>query len=113
MCAVDALGIPLMAGGAGEGVQSTSLGTEVPVRLVFQGGRLVERSPQSTAVVVAHGQGASIAESTCRFVLFSASRDEGRRWLTDRPALRGTVLPLRAALLLARRVFNDRFAPPF
>lgn len=82
------------------------------MRLVFQSGRLAERSPQSTAVVIAHGQGASIAESTCRFVLFSASRDEGRRWLTDRPAVRGTVVPLRAALLLAQRVFNDRWPRP-
>jgi hypothetical protein len=45
-------------------------------------------------------------------VLFCASRDEGRRWLADRKAVRGTVVPLGAALVLARRVFNDRIPLP-
>lgn len=106
MCAVDALGIPLMIGRDGV-ISSTDPQTGEPIRVVRNGTDWTW-TPTSTVVLAGVAQSCSIAaESCCPHVAFYASAEGADAYLRANPELVGTVLSHNEALELADHAFGS------
>ncbi|MGH3448839.1 MAG: organomercurial lyase, partial [Nocardioidaceae bacterium] len=91
MCAVDALGIPLMTGHDGV-IESADPTSGEPVRIGFADGRW-SWSPDSTIVLSARGGEAGPSSCcSCPHINFHTHPDHARAYLADHPALAGLML---------------------
>jgi hypothetical protein len=109
MCAIDALGIPLMAGRDGV-IESADPLDGQPIR-VERIGNTWRWAPAETAVLLAQsaGRGAA-AECLCPAITFHSSRDRAEAHLQSRPELIGLVLGQDQALDIARSSFGPLLA---
>jgi hypothetical protein len=106
MCAIDALGIPLMLHRGGV-VRSTdpSSGRSLVVR-VDRAGNL-QSDPADPVAVVSRTAGAGpLASACCPHINLFESRERAERFLNSRPDLGGAVLSLVDAVAVARAVFE-------
>lgn len=105
MCAVDALGIPQMAGRDGV-ITATDPHSGGPVRVEVRGGRW-HWSPQATAVLAVYASaGEPAAQCACPHVNFVTSPDHARAYLATHTHLTGQLLGQQAAIELAQAVFG-------
>lgn len=105
MCAVDALGIPAMAG-LDAVIDAMDPGTGESVRVEVVAGRWAW-SPASAVVVVARSaEGGPSSCCTCPHINFHASTTAAERYLRERPELAGEVLDQDAAVRLGAEVFG-------
>jgi hypothetical protein len=105
MCAVDALGIPLMAGRSGL-VASTDPQTGEGVRVELRNGSW-SWEPEGTVVVAAGATGCSTAaEGACGTINFHANTANADAYLTEHPELFGLVLDQQTAVEAAEMVFG-------
>jgi alkylmercury lyase len=106
MCAVDALGIPLMAGRDGV-ITSSDPSTQQVIRVV----RCVEEwgwEPADTVVLLAQTTGGGTAgECLCPSILFCVDRDHAEHYLAGHPELSGSILGQTAAIEIARACFGS------
>jgi hypothetical protein len=109
LSAVDALGIPLLAGGAGE-IHSLSALSGRQIRIAIKKDRIAENQPEACIVGVAGDKKGSLFDAFSKGTQFFSSTKEWRDWLAEHRELRGNVLSLRTAMLVARHAFDDRFA---
>ena len=109
LSAVDALGIPLLAGGAGE-IHSLSPLSGRQIHITIKKYRVEEYQPEGCIIGVAGDKKGSVLDAFSKNTQFFASSKEWRDWLAEHREQRGNVLSLRTAMLLARHAFDDRFA---
>ena len=110
MCAIDALGIPLMIG---QDAVITSAGPDDqhPIRVERRGDSW-HWSPDETAVLVAQRSGdGPAAECLCPSIRFHASSAHAETHLRRHPNLTGRVLDPNEAVDVARRSFQHLLAP--
>lgn len=109
MCAIDALGIPLMTGRDGV-IVSADPGDGHPIRIERRG-ETWRWTPEGTAVLLAQtsGRGAA-ADCLCPTITFHTSRDRAEDHLRERPELTGVVLDQAQALDDAGRSFGPLLA---
>jgi hypothetical protein len=114
MCAIDALGIPAMAGRDGR-IVATDSRDGAPVVVSVRGGRW-RWTPAEAVVVFARtadcGTDCEVWEMVCPNTTFHASRDSAQDWLAARPGLDGQILGQRAAVDRGRRNFGPLLGGP-
>ena len=114
MCAVDALGIPVMAGRDGR-IAATDPRDGAPVVVSVRGG-IWRWTPAGAAVVFARATGCSTGcapwEVTCPHTTFHASRDSAQAYLAARGDIDGQILDQQAAVERGRRNFGPLLGGP-
>lgn len=109
MCAIDALGIPQMAG-CDATIGAVDPGSHEPVRIDCRRGRWSWR-PSSTVVLVAgNGHGGTLAQCSCPLITFHASKQNALDYLNGQPGATGGVLSKRKARALAGKIFSGLLA---
>lgn len=109
MCAIDALGIPLMTGRDGV-IESVDPYDGQPVRVARRGASW-HWSPQETAVVLAQNRGTGpAADCVCPTVTFHADRRRAEEYLRSHTELAGLVLDQAQAVRIADREFGPLLA---
>lgn len=107
--AVAALGIPLLVGGVGE-IHSACPQSGQKIAVKVQLRRILERSPAEAVVGLPGDPSDGGLEGLCRRAQFFASESAARVWLAKTPPARGRVVSIGSALLVAKRLFDDRVA---
>ncbi len=111
MCALDALGIPLMAGTDGI-VQSIDAGTGSPITIRREGG-VWQWQPASAVVVIGRSQSCgTLADTACETMTFHADAEAAQAHLDGHPLLQGAILDQAAAVDLAGEEFGWLLADP-
>jgi hypothetical protein len=106
MCAIDALGIPLMLHRTGV-VRSTDPTSGRALAVTIDQAGSLRSEPPDTVAVVARTEGAGpLASACCPLINLFESREPAERFLRDRPDLSGAVLSLVDAVSVARAVFE-------
>lgn len=109
MCAIDALGIPLMTGRDGV-IESVDPDDGQPVRVARRGASW-HWSPEETVVVLAQSRGAGpAADCVCPTVTFHADRCRAEKYLRGHTELAGLVLDQAQAIQIADREFGPLLA---
>jgi alkylmercury lyase len=104
MCAIDALGIPLMTGRDGV-ITSTEAATGHPIRVENQAGQW-HWDPVDAVVLLAHSGGCGpAADCLCPSVTFHTNRQHAQAHLARHPGLHGCVLDQAEAIQIARLSF--------
>jgi hypothetical protein len=111
LCAVDALGIPLLAGGVGE-IRSSCANSGRSIQIVIRQRRISEQEPKDCVLGIGRAkQGGHLAKSTCPHVNFFADPVEAKMWLDQKDDLMSkNVFSLTAAMVAARRLFDERLS---
>ena len=108
MCAIDALGIPVMAGKDGQ-ITATDPHDDAPVQVSVQG-RTWTWTPPGAVVVYGRTTGCGTDcgswEMMCPHTTFHGSRDSAQAYLAARPGIDGEILGQQAAIDLGRRIFG-------
>jgi alkylmercury lyase len=108
MCAIDALGIPLMAGHDAI-ITSTDPTTGEPIRVELSAGTW-RWEPAETVVLLAHTGGCGpSAECVCPLITFHTTAEHAATYLHEQGA-DGTTLDQDQAVRRARQVFGDLLA---
>lgn len=111
MCAIDALGIPQMAG-RDVVITSVDPSSGRPVRVDSSGGRLSWRPWRAVVLLASNGCGTTSAESLCPLITFHASRRHASRHLKAQAGATGKVLSRAKAHDLAGEVFGGLLTGP-
>lgn len=101
MCAIDALGIPFLAGRPAT-VRSRDPVTGAPIEVTIDPEGRREWEPPEAAVVAAVSGTGTTADCCCPHVNFVARREGGQE-----RGLTGLVLEMPDAIELGRRIFGD------
>jgi alkylmercury lyase len=108
MCAIDALGLPVMAGRDGQ-ITATDPHDGAPVQVSVRG-RTWTWTPPGAVVVYGRtidcGTDCGSWEVMCPHTTFHASRDSAQAYLAARPGIDGEILGQQAAIDLGRRIFG-------
>jgi Alkylmercury lyase len=106
MCAIDALGIPLMTDLDGV-ITSTDPATRQVIRVRRRGERWLWE-PATTVVLLAQtADCGTAAKCLCPSITFHIDRDHAHHYLRQHPELRGSVLGQQEAVEIARRSFGS------
>lgn len=109
MCAIDALGIPLMTGTDGN-VDSADPETGTSIRIERQGNSWAWH-PDTTVVLIGGTDACgTLADSVCRSITFHTDRESARSHLANHPELHGVVVGQADAVTLAERAFGSLLA---
>jgi hypothetical protein len=108
MCAIDALGIPAMAGQDGR-IAAVDPRDGAPVVVSVRGGQWLW-TPADAAVVYGRTAGCGTScgswEMMCPHTTFHASRDSAQACLAARDGIEGEILSQRDAVILAEQIFG-------
>jgi hypothetical protein len=114
MCAIDALGIPAMAGRDGR-IAATDPRDGAPVVVSVRAGRW-RWTPAGAVVVFARtrdcGTDCASWEVACPHVTFHASRDSAQAYLAARGDIDGEIMDQQAAVERGRRNFGPLLGGP-
>jgi Alkylmercury lyase len=114
MCAIDALGIPVMAGRDGR-IAATDPHDGAPVVVSVRAGQW-RWTPAGAVVVFARmadcGTNCASWEVACPHVTFHASRDSAQAYLAARGDVDGQILDQQAAVERGRRNFGPLLGGP-
>jgi hypothetical protein len=114
MCAIDALGIPAMAGRDGR-IAATDPRDGAPVVVSVRGGTW-RWTPAEAVVVYGRradcGSGCGSWEVMCPHTTFHASRDSAQAYLAARSGIEGEILDQHAAVELGERIFGQLLGGP-
>ena len=108
LSAIDALGIPAMAGRDGR-ITATDPHDDGPVRVSVRaapGPRPRPGRSSSTARTAGCGTDCGSWEAMCPHTTFHASRGSARAYLVARPGIDGEILGQQAAIDLGRHIFG-------
>jgi alkylmercury lyase len=109
MCAIDALGIPLMTGSDGV-IDSADPGTGTPIRIQRRGAEWTWQ-PATAVVVVGHTDCSGILANTmCRSITFHTSPQDAQAHLDNHPALHAVIVGQADAIALADYAFGPLLA---
>ena len=109
MCAVDALGVPAMAGRDGK-ITATDPRDDGPIQVSIRGGTWAW-TPAGAVVVYGRTTGCGTDcgswEAMCPHTTFHASRDSAQAYLAARPGIDGEILGQHAAIDLGLHIFGS------
>lgn len=109
MCAIDALGIPLMTGTEGV-IDSTDPTTGAPIRVHLRDHEWTWH-PAAAVVVVAHADCCgTLADTLCGSINFHADQNHAQTYLDNHPELRGSIVDQADAIALADSAFRRLLA---
>lgn len=109
MCAIDALGIPLMTAGDGI-IDSTDPDSGTPIRIQRRGDEWTWQ-PATTVVVIGHADCCgTLANTVCRSITFHTNSEHAQSHLDNHPDLDGVILGQADAIALADQVFGSLLA---
>ncbi|WP_039642811.1 alkylmercury lyase family protein [Streptomyces sp. 769] len=111
MCAIDALGIPVMLG-ADAVITFTDPVTGGPVRVEFTGGRTTWQPASAVVYYGARAGNGPAAAVCCGYLRFFTSRATAERWTGRQADLSGTVLEQAEAQRLGADIFGPLLTPP-
>ncbi|MGH3123551.1 MAG: organomercurial lyase [Streptosporangiaceae bacterium] len=108
MCAIDALGIPAMAGRDGR-ITATDPRDDAPVIVSVRSGTWTW-TPAEAVVIFGRvsdcGTDCASWETACPHTTFHTSRDSARAYLDSRSDIDGEILDQQAAIERGRRIFG-------
>jgi NAD-dependent dihydropyrimidine dehydrogenase PreA subunit len=114
MCAIDALGLPAMAGRDGR-ITSADPADGTPIEVTVRRGAS-SWTPAGTVVVAARtagcGTGCGSFEVMCPHTVFHASRPSARAWLAGHGGLDAEILDQEAAIECGRLNFDTLLTGP-
>ena len=105
MCAIDALGIPLMTGGDGI-IDSTDPDSGKPIRIQRRGEQWTWQPPSAAVVIGRTDCCGTLANSACRSITFHTNSEAAQSHLDDHPDLDGFILGQADAIALADQAFG-------
>jgi alkylmercury lyase len=109
MCAIDALGIPLMTGTEGI-VDSTDPTTGTSIRVHLRDDEWTWH-PDTAVVVIAHTDGCgTLAENLCGSITFHTDQHLAQSYLDSHPELHGHIVDQAEAIALADCTFRPLLA---
>ncbi len=109
MCAIDALGIPLMTGTDGS-IDSTDPDTAAPIHIRRRGNEWKWR-PTTAVVVIGHTDcRGTLADTACHSITFHTDPQHAQSYLDNRPELQGFILSQDDAITLAQAAFGSLLA---
>ncbi len=109
MCAIDALGIPLMTGTDGI-IDSADPDTAAPIHIQRHGNEWIWR-PTTAVVVIGHTDcRGTLADTVCRSITFHSSPQHAQSHLDNHPELQGLILSQDDAIALAQSAFGPLLA---
>lgn len=109
MCAIDALGIPLMTGSDGV-IDSADPDTGTPIRIQRCGSQWTWQ-PATTVVVIGHTDSCgNLANTACRSIAFHIDAQQAQSHLDNHPEVRGRVVDQVDAIALADCAFGPLLA---
>lgn len=105
MCAIDALGIPLMTGTDGV-IDSADPDTGAPIRIQRDGDEWTWQ-PDSAVVVIAHTDCCgTLADTLCGSITFHTDAQHAQSHIDSHPELAGVIVGQRDAIALADYAFG-------
>lgn len=109
MCAIDALGIPLMTGSDGV-IDSADPDTAAPIRIQRCDDEWTWQ-PATVVVVIAHSDcGGTLADTLCGSVTFHTDQHHAQCHLDNHPELHGHIVEQAEAIALADCAFRPLLA---
>jgi hypothetical protein len=109
MCAIDALGIPLMTGTDGV-VESIDLTTGAPICVQRRGDEWTWH-PATAVVVIAHSDCCrTLADTLCGSITFHTDQHHAQSHLDNHPELHGHIVEQADAIALADCAFRPLLA---
>ena len=109
MCAIDALGIPLMTGSNGV-IGSTDPNAGTPIRIHRHGDEWTWQ-PATAVVVIGHTDCCgTLANTVCRSISFHTDPQHAQSHLDNHPELHGLIVGQADAIALADRAFGPLLA---
>ena len=105
MCALDALGIPLMAGTDGI-VESIDSGTGSPITVRREDAAWIWQPPSAVIVIGRSQSCGTLADTACETMTFHADSDSAHAHLDSHPLLHGAILDQAASVDLADKEFG-------
>ena len=109
MCAIDALGIPLMTGADGV-IDSTDPTTGTPIRIYRRGDDWTWQ-PATVVVVIAYtGCCGTLADTLCGSITFHTDQHHAQSHLDNHPELHGHIVNQADAIALADCAFRPLLA---
>jgi hypothetical protein len=109
MCAIDALGIPLMTGTDGF-IDSTDPDTGRPIRIHRHGDEWTWQ-PATAVVVIGHSDCCgTLADTVCGSITFHTDRHHAQSHLDNHPELQGIIVDQADAIALADCAFGSLLA---
>ncbi|WP_435229515.1 organomercurial lyase [Streptomyces sp. Tue6028] len=111
MCAIDALGIPVMLG-ADAVITSTDPVTNDPVRVEFTGGRATWQPDTAVVYYGARPGTGPAAAMCCGYLRFFTDRATAERWTGQHADISGAVLDQAEAERLGADIFGPLLAAP-
>jgi hypothetical protein len=111
MCAIDALGIPVMLG-TDAVITSTDPVTRGPVRVEFTGGKTTWQPATAVVYYGARAGTGPAAALCCGYLRFFADRATAEQWTEQHADIRGAVLDQAEAERLGADIFRPLLAAP-
>lgn len=109
MCAIDALGIPLMTGTEGV-IDSTDPTTGTPIRVHLRDDEWTWH-PATAVVVIAHADCCgTLADTLCGSINFHADQNHAQSYLDTHPELHGYIVDQADAIAMADSAFRRLLA---
>lgn len=106
MCAIDALGIPLMTGTDGV-IDSADPDSGAPIRVQRRGDEWTWQ-PDTTVVVIGRTDCCgTLANTACRSITFHTDSERAQSHLDNHPGLDGFIVGQADAIVLAHQVFGS------
>lgn len=105
MCAIDALGIPLMAGKDGV-ITSSDVTIRQPIRVELKAGTWSWQPSSAVLVLGASGSCKGPIATACPLANFHISAEQATAYLAARPEVTGRVLTQDEAIEIARNEFG-------
>lgn len=109
MCAIDALGIPLMTGTDGV-IDSADPDTGTPIRIQRRGEQWTWQ-PATAVVVIGHTDCCgTLADTVCRSITFHTDPEHAQSHLDNHPELQGLIVGQADAIAIADCAFGPLLA---
>nr|WP_286201665.1 alkylmercury lyase family protein [Mycobacterium gallinarum] len=109
MCAIDALGIPLMTGGDGT-IDSTDPDSGTPIHIQRRGDEWTWQPPSAAVVIGRTDCCGTLANTACRSITFHTDPEAAQSHLDKHPDLDGFIVGQADAIALADQVFGPLLA---
>jgi alkylmercury lyase len=110
MCAIDALGIPLMTGTDGV-IDSADPDSGLPIRIERRGAEWTWQ-PATAVVVIGHTDcTGTLANTMCRSITFHTNPQDAQAHRDNHPELRAVIVGQRDAIALADYAFGTLLMP--
>ncbi len=111
LCAIDALGIPLMFGEDVD-IESACMHCGEVINIKMRDGSIVERHPDGALVWIGLKYSSHAATSLCTSLVFFHSKEHLDEWRSKNPGEDGKALSLAEGMHVGKVIFEGRLRSP-